>query len=230
MTIENWLEKTSKYYSELHKEIQSSGINKPSYYGYNVIDGAINHEPDILFVGINPGKGNGEVKAELQTARISYVDPLYPGDEYNYPLAKTTHEYLNNAGVPRDQLRDFLETKCVKTNFYHVATEQGSDVFPLLNSVEKGRAREYWKSCAEMLLELISIIKPKVVIFEGKEAYDHIVVSCCDAKNTWDKSSNMGYYFIEDKKTYCLGYARHFSNFKSDRAAFAKRLKELLGD
>ena len=59
MTINQWKEQVLNYNNALNKELKQHKIAQTLYYGFEVIDGKIINNPEILFVGINPGKGNG---------------------------------------------------------------------------------------------------------------------------------------------------------------------------
>jgi hypothetical protein len=73
-TIE-WKKEVKNYNSNFNQLLESNSNFKDLYYGFEVIDGKIIDNPSILFIGINPGKGNGKYgKDILETNQVSYLD------------------------------------------------------------------------------------------------------------------------------------------------------------
>src|SRR5690606_38977076 len=107
---------------------------KDLYYGFEVLDGKIIEQPRILFIGINPGKGNGTKERNIfETERISYLD--YFDEDYRYHLAEKTIKFFKIIGWTDDKIKNVFENEVMKTNFYHLATENVTDLNSVLNDI-----------------------------------------------------------------------------------------------
>ena len=73
---------------------------------------------------------------------------------------------------------------------------------------------------------LIQTLKPKIVIFEGKSAYETMIKDCLSQKNTWSKEFKFGYY--KENSIHYLGYSRYGSTILSNRIEFTNKLKEIM--
>ncbi|MBU2905123.1 hypothetical protein KO529_10035 [Arenibacter algicola] len=230
-TLETWKEQVLDYNTSLNDKLRQNEIAKSLYYGFKVIDGKLIDKPDILFVGINPGMGNKtrHYSVQFDNERISYLDKYNDDYRVDYPrtyhLAEKTIKFFEQMKWSNVKIIDLLENKVVKTNFYHIATNNGNDINKTVNQIENGFHHSYFQKSAEFTLKLIEIIKPKLVILEGKKVYDDIVVQCCGQKDTW-KTDKFGDCFDKKLNTHFIGYDRTFSN--DNRAVFVARLQELL--
>lgn len=227
MNIKDWKTKVLAYNEQLNEQLKNNENAKDQYYGFEVIDGKIIENPEILFVGINPGKGNGEPHYEVkfESERCSYIDPFDEG--YTYPLAEFSICILRKLGLEDDdKIIEYLETKCVKTNLYHIITKGTKDIKPVLDTINSDRA--YRDKCNEFCIDLIKAIKPKIIIFEGKGVYNSIVEGCCEAYSTWNNTGNLAYFKIEDLNTHCIGYKRNnIGGFEIKPELVAEKIKEL---
>ena len=107
-----------------------------------------------------------------------------------------------------------LENSVVKTNLYHISTQSDKDIVKCVNSSNETFV-EYYKKSTFYCVELIKILSPKIVIFEGKSVYEEIIKNCFEANNTWNKDDNFGYYFDDKLNIHFIGYSRIYSNIKS---------------
>lgn len=210
MTIEKWKNEVTLYLTELRDNVNDNPDLKDLCYGYSVIDGKLVENPDILFIGINAGKGNGIRKQtiEIETDHNSYIDPLIPEYyvDYDSPylLAESTIELLKKVGLSESEIKNKFENNYVKTNLYYVDTQNENS----LKAFKNGNFNFYQQSCY-LTIELIKLLKPKVVIFEGKGVYQDIVETCIEQKNTWDNINNIGQYYLEETNSLLLGYGRN---------------------
>lgn len=226
-TIEEWKKEVTEYLELINKQLQTSANSKNLYYGFEVIDGQLKMNPEILFIGINPGKGNGKrhYEIKLETERISYLDD-FEGN-YSYTLARETINVFKLVGLNEDAIIDKIEKYCVKTNFYHISTDDDKDIKKCFDKSDI-KFGEYWNKCLELNLKLISILKPKIVIFEGKSIYDEIIKDTYEIKGSWDNQLDFGYYFSEIENIHFIGYKRIFSNIATNKEIIAKKLKSIL--
>lgn len=220
--IEEWKTEVKKYNSELNEKLKISSNKKELYYGFEVLDGKIIEQPKILFIGINPGKGDGEKgKNIFETDRISYLD--FFDEDYRYHLAEKTINFFKLIGWNDEKIKNTFEKEVVKTNFYHLATENVSDLTTILNDIN--HKEEYFKKSAEFSIQLINLLKPKILILEGKSVFDNIVEQCY-GKKVWN-SNKYGYLYDNKNNTHIIGYSRGRDFTVKDRAHFTNKLKEI---
>lgn len=223
-----WKKEVENYNSNFKQELDNRSNFKEMYYGFEVMDGKLIDNPEILFIGINPGKGNGEYDRDVfETNQISYLDKYdedYRVDyENTYHLAEKTVRFFEKMEWEDSQIIDFFSNKVVKTNFYHLATENKSDLEIILRDLKI--KDDYFNKSALFSIQLINVLKPKVVILEGKSVFEFIVKECY-SKNAWT-DKEFGYHFDEANQSHILGYNRNISN--ENRDYFVEKLKEVLG-
>lgn len=225
--IQEWKKEVESYNTALKEKLDKHSNFIDLYYGFEVFDGRLIESPDILFIGINPGKGNGEYSRNIfETDKISYLDKYdenYKLDyENGYHLAEKTVRFFEKAEWSEDKIRKVFSERVVKTNFYHLSTANKADLQKVLKDVDLESV--YFHKSAEFSIQLINILKPKVVILEGKFVFDFIVKECYE-KEVWT-SRDFGYHFDEPNQSHILGYNRNISN--ENREYFVQKLKEVL--
>jgi len=218
-TIEEWKKQVNEYLNSLNHELQKDEKAIELYYGFEVIDGVLIENPDILFIGINPGAGdkNRNFEIKMETERISYLDIFNTEveDKYRYPLATNTVKMLEGAGFSEVEIIKLLTERCVKTNLYHIATNNEGDIDNVFKSNPTVKAIDYRNRSSKFCVDLIKIIKPKIVVFEGKSAYNQIIVECYGHSNTWNEQQGFGFLFDHQTKIEYIGYSRTFSNINN---------------
>ena len=220
-----WQNCSLNYLESINKILMLNPDSQEKYYGFEVIDGKLIENPEILFIGINPGSGNGEKHFDIKfsTERISYLD-VY-SEDYKYTLAKETISVFKLMGFTDDQIIDKFTNKCVKTNLYNIITRTQEEIKTSFENTEISFNSFYEKSTF-FCVKLIKLLKPKIVIFEGKSVYDIIIQDCFEVFATWNKETNMGHFYSENDNIHYTGYSRTFSNINS-KENFAKKLKEI---
>ncbi|MEH6659828.1 hypothetical protein [Leeuwenhoekiella marinoflava] len=213
MNIELWKSKVATYNETLNELLKSNQEAKELYYGFDVIDGQLIDKAEVLFIGVNPGKGSGELHhtVVMENEKPSYLD-VYLEDyrkiyKRPYRLAEYAVDVFKGLGFTDDKIEAFFEKNCIKTNLYHIITNNQGDIKKALKAV--GKEKEYYEKSCEFSFDLIKATQPKLVIFEGKSVYDAIVYDCCWATDTWNHESQTGYYFIEDLNVHCIGFKRN---------------------
>jgi hypothetical protein len=224
--MKKWEDEVSIYLETINKKLQENNNSKELYYGFEVIDGKLIENPEILFIGINPGFGNEErhYQVKLNSERISYLD--YFDDYYNYALARETVKLFELAGFNEEEIIYKLENKCVKTNLYHIITRQSNEIKKCINNSELSYD-DYYRESTKFCISLIKTLKPKIVILEGKEVFDTIIVDCYEKNDNWDKELNFGYYFSETENIHFIGYKRKFSNILHKKNV-SQKLKQII--
>jgi hypothetical protein len=225
--IKKWKIEVNNYLDFVNENLLKSNESKSLYYGFEVIDGKIIENPEFLFIGINPGAGNGEkhYKIKLETERISYLD--YFDNYYKYTLAKETVELLKLTGLSEEEVIFKLENNSVKTNLYHIITRQASEIKKCINQSEISDDDYYNQSC-KFCISLIKIIKPKIIILEGKDVFNQIIVNCYKKYNQWDKELNIGYYYSEFEDIHILSYKRSRFSDILNKENLAVKLKQII--
>lgn len=220
--LSQWKGQIIKYLYQLNNELIASEHIKKLYYGFEVIDGKLKVNPQILFIGINPGYGDEtrHYTVKFDSERISYLD--YFDNEYNYPLARETVKIFRLMNLSDDEIQEFLKKKCVKTNLYHISTYSKSE----LNNIKRFKP-DFYHNSISFCLSLFKLIKPKVVIFEGKSIYNEIVRDIYEIKNSWDNINKIGLHFSKEDNIHFLGYERNRSNILN-KEIIAKELKQIL--
>lgn len=230
MNIATWKKEVLEYIQVLNSQLQKNEIAKEWYYGFDVIDGKLIDSPEVLIVGINPGRGNGNRKYEVKFEhnRISYLDCFNDDYRDDYPntyhLAEKTLKLFSLAGWSQERIVDVLENKAVKTNFFHIATDDVNGINKTLNCLGKHKYRQYFEKSAYFSISLIKLLKPKLVILEGKQVFDNILGECYERYDLWNKYKFASHYDSEIG-THYLAYDRTFSN--ENREVFIEKLKVL---
>ncbi|MEZ7494956.1 hypothetical protein QO206_05630 [Leeuwenhoekiella aequorea] len=213
MDIQTWKKEVLEYNNSLNEELKINSEAKELYYGFDVIDGKLLEKAEVLFIGINPGKGSGEVHhtVVMEGEYPSYLEVFF--DNYKeiykrpYLLAEFAVNIFMDLGFSNDEINTYFTEKCIKTNFYHIITNSQDDIETVLKAV--GKEKEYNNKSCEFTEGLIKATKPKLVIFEGKAAYNWFVETCCEEYGTWDSQTNIAYYFVEDLNVHCIGFKRN---------------------
>lgn len=216
-TIEEWKNQVFDYLNTLNQQLLNDEYAKKMYFGFDVIDGRLKSNPDILFIGINPGAGDQKrnIEVRLETERISYLDIFNEHKEYNYQLASNTVKLLKSAGLSEIEIVEALSNNFVKTNLYHISTIKESDIDMVFNSNLEISALDFRNKSSKFCVDLINIIKPKIVVFEGKGAYKQIIEQCYEHYNTWNDTLNYGYLLDNVTGIHYIGYSRRFSNINN---------------
>ncbi len=226
--LEKWKSEVCEYINSLNSQLKNNEEAKKLYYGFELIDGELKPSPEILFIGINPGKGIGKRDYLVKpfSERISYLD--YFDNEYRYHLAESVIEILKLTGMSLEEVKFKLEHNCVKTNLYHIVTDSEKEIKQCLNHLGKDSFKQYYRECANFCSALIKLMSPKVVIFEGKSSYDVIVGDWLGQTKTWDKENEFGYFYAEKENIHYIGLKRNYSNIKSNKTEVAKLLKKII--
>lgn len=225
-SINEWQNSLLEYLSSINKVLLENESSKEKYYGFEIIDGKLINNPEILFIGINPGSGSGERHFEIKfsTENISYLDVFNEG--YKYSLAEETIAFFKLIGFNEKEIIQKFENDCVKTNLFHIITRNQNDIKSTFDNTTI-TYKSYYEKSVFYCIELIKLIKPKIVIFEGKSVYQTIVEDCFEIYDTWNKELNIGFFYWENESTHFIGYARTFSNINAKENLVIK-LKEIL--
>ncbi len=232
MNIQDWKTKVIAYNEQLNQQLKNNEAVKNLYYGFEVIDGKIIENPEILFVGINPGKGGGNPHYEVifESEQVSYLDVFDEGylEDYEkgYALAEFSIGVLKKIGIK--DIISYFQNKCVKTNLKHIITGTEPDIKKTLQILGSESYGDYYNMSNELCMDLIKTLKPKLVIFEGKSVYDCIITDCYEQIKTWNYNDDYGYYFDAELNCHYLGYKRNaFGGVDTKEDVIAEKILDL---
>ena len=134
------------------------------------------------------------------------------GENPNYRLAIETIKAFELAGYSISEIRELLNEKSIKTNFYYIITKNKNDISKCLNQLENYSFNDFWQKSYDWTGQLIEITKPKVIICEGKSVFD--TVKKYDEIIESDWKNDCGYVKRSDGQI-ILGYSRIFSNIRN---------------
>ena len=226
--LKEWETKVKAHNVKLEKRLKEHSNYKDLFYGFNVIDGKLIAKPEILIIGINPGSGDKIYgKNDFETERLSYLDVFNDDYRDDYPntyhLAEKTIKIFRAVGWSEEKIKEAFKNKVLKTNFYHLITAKGDDINTITTDISY--KSDYDHQSAEFAIQLINLTQPKLLLLEGKRAFDAIVKECYE-ENVWNKD-NFGYLYDKPNNTHIFGYARSgFTN--ENHAVFVEKLKEIL--
>ena len=191
-------DEVEKYKIQLEKSAYFDSI-KEVYKGFQILFSPLTINPEFMFIGINPGAGyfnsTGNLVNRLEPeATMEYVYE-------NYALARETKKLFSLLGLSNDDL-----SKCVKTNFYYIATKNEAQLNKIIDKLDP---LSYERKSNEWTKRLIEIVNPKAIICEGVSAYKKVMGMYGFSEN-WDGDvaySRLGGLHI-------FGYKRRFSNIK----------------
>lgn len=127
--------------------------------------------PDVMFLGINPGAGfynnnNNQLCHFFEPLKImEYVD-----DSQSYQLKWEWNYVFGEKGLNR---KDVLE-KSVKTNFCYLATENEAALKKLFTQIRGKLDIAPYEIFGNWTRQVIKQIKPKLLICEGKDALEFL--------------------------------------------------------
>ena len=226
--IDTWNKNVSNYINELNQKLLENEEDVQLYNGFYVWDSKILQNPKIMFIGINPGNGNPEndvkkviTKPCQQMSYLEYLD----GENESYTLAKETVEVFYKNGYNKEEVRNLLNEKTVKTNFFYIITSNQTLIKEAVSKVTDFKSFQLQSYI--FTADLIDILKPDLVIFEGKSVFD--MFKDYDDCTTCEWFENFGSMQRLDG-TKIIGYSRNLNKYNNikDLDGFAKYLSQFL--
>ena len=188
----------AEFKSDLEKSKVYETI-KDKYKGFQILFSPLQYKPDFMFVGINPGAGYYKSTGQLANRLVPENTMEYVYE--NYALARETKALFKLLGLSNSDL-----SQAVKTNFYFLATENERDLNEIINLLD---VMDFEEKSKDWNNRLIKMIKPKIIICEGKSAYTK-VLQHADLNSNWDGD-------VADtiwNGAHVVGYKRLFSQIK----------------
>lgn len=166
-------------------------------------------ESEILFIGINPGAGYFNYHKKI----VKRLNPLekfeYVGQKYY--LAKQTKKIFDELGLAKT----FSES--VKINQFPFATKNEKDLITFLNKYDANYKLYYLSK--QFVLETINHVKPKLIICEGKSAFDRLKAILDVEAIEYNENT----YVLRKNEMVAIGYKRHMSHIKN-KEEFKKKI------
>ena len=197
-----------EYFEKVYAFVEENPQIKDLFYGSYAVDGPVKMNPKVLFIGINPGHGAKNKDYSFASQKHDEISYLHT---YRYHLRDRTKGILKFLGLKNDEIKDLFKNFAVKTNLSYFRTDNDSKLKQLNNRLKEFEPR---KKEIEFTKGLISAIKPKVVVLEGKSAWTRLMPSYSKEGTKW-KEENYGYYFDEKNLTHFFGYNRRKNPSKS---------------
>lgn len=211
-----WEQNVLENLQNLKTKIDQNEQAKKLYGGFYIWDSKFIENPEIMFIGINPGNGNLNnngsitIKPEEQMSFLEYLDPDDPN--IGYTLARETIDVFKKSDYSLTQIVELFNNKSIKTNFQYLITTNESHIKKCLNLIDNQEYKNYWLQSYNWTGDLINIMKPKVIICEGKGVFD--IIKDYDDYTDFQWKDNCGSLKREDG-TIVIGYSRIFSNIKN---------------
>ena len=213
-------------YNEIKLEVQNfislienddelRSIMQKHYKGTQILLSPLYHKPKIMMIGINPGAGfhKTEGKNVLRLSQMKFMEYVGGG----YMLARQTRKLFKLSGLSVSDLKN-----SVKTNCCFFATTKAIELNPLLKSLEK---YEFKAKSQNWINKLIEIVEPKLIICEGKTAFDELTQN----KKCTIKKIEKNIYLTNFGDIQVIGYSRNRSYIK-DIEKVAILIKEKIAE
>jgi len=226
LTYQNWSDDIKACLTDLKNQIDQNEISKSLYGGFYVWDSKYIENPEIMFIGINPGNGNpnnsGKVITEPEN-QISYMEFL-DGENPNYRLAIETIKSFELAGYSIAEIRELLNEKSIKTNFYYLITKNQTDISKCINQLDSYSFNDFWQKSYHWTGQIIELTNPKVIVCEGKSVFDTIKDYDDVSESEWKNDCG---HCIRPNGQVIIGYNRIFSNIKN-KDGFSELIKRYI--
>jgi hypothetical protein len=219
-------QKVSVFIEEFNDKTKNDKVIDDLLCGWRILYSDIKEQCDVLLIGINPGSGEeiGARNYELDALdKLEYID-----DSRNkYGLS-----YLVNRIFEIMDAKSILVNSTMKTNTKFYAT-YGVDE---LSEFENHLADNYKELYVELmennkvwLKELVKIIQPKIIIAEGKAAFQYLDDEIyTNENNDWHillKWNNVAGAWKRNDGLVLFGFSRRRGNFDNE---IAENLKQIL--
>lgn len=217
---ENMKPEIKQFHNEVMGKLNTNEEILKLYCGWKVWFSQIIDEPQILFIGINPGGGEGGDLTLEPDGELQYIY-----DKANWPLKNDTINVFND-------LRDIVDlSNCIKTNYYYLATKSPKDIekigdFLGRNKDNSGLGDRFFKNSKKWTRQILEIIKPKLLVCEGKSAFDFLIQHALESR-VETNGKNVFSSYNEIIKTNILYYKRRKGGGIIDKDLLIKKLREL---
>lgn len=210
LDLVNFKNDVSNFYEKLEKETSIENFE----IFHKVFLSPYYNDTKILFIGINPGDGE----------KINCVDEIEEFEylKYDFNLARETKKVFEIANKSH-----LLYENVVKTNFYYLITKSEKEIYQFTNNLPKDLRDEFFLNSYKWTNWIVKLTNPKIIICEGKTAYENVYDSLNLEFNNERKLDGVYVTTFINSKIILIGYSRRFSNIKN-KEKLAEILNEFL--
>ena len=142
---------------------------KRLYKGTQIYMSPIRKNPEIMFLGINPGAGHFNHTNNTPSYKFEPQDKIDYLDE-EYKLADDWKEIFSDKSI------NYLDgiKYAFKTNCFYFATENSNDLQKFLRLSTKYLKNEIIESSKKWTKKMIELVYPKILICEGFAAFNYL--------------------------------------------------------
>lgn len=192
------------------------------YNGWQVWFSNIIENPDILFIGNNPNSVKNDPDFEPHDS-FDYLE-----DKNAWGLKDSTLEVFSESQISNI----FDLTKCVKTNYYYLATSYGRNIDVLRGLLEsnestKNLVDEFNQKSKLWTRQIIDILNPKYIFCEGFSAFDLVIKYALEENYLRDKSLDVLVYQSEKFPFKIIAYSRNVNSSIKNQELLIETLKKL---
>jgi len=143
------------------------------YKGTMILYSNLIDNPDFMFIGINPGAGyyneTNNIEKRIDFRPINEFEYVTSeGENWDYSLAKETRDVFKKSKYYNKFSRS------VKTNVIFTSTHNIVDYEKLYSLLIEEYEINMYQYAKKWIIELIGMVKPKVIICEGAKAFNFL--------------------------------------------------------
>lgn len=206
-----------KFTLRLTKFIKTNSSIEEYYKGVQIMFSPLHYRPCLLLLGINPGAGyyfgnNKIVKRYKPLREHEYF-------KYEYTLANEMKHIFSKINMLK------ILKNSVKSNYYYIATNNEAHLKCFIKNLDFELREQFMKKTEEWNYELITLIRPKIILCEGFNAFNHLINNQSFKFNKIANSKNWKYAEANDLKI--ISCQRIYSNI-INKDSFAKKLNTVI--
>lgn len=210
-------------FERLYKKISENTEAFKIYNGWQVWFSNIIEYPDILFIGNNPNNVKNDPDFEPHD-KLDYINDDNPWD-----LKDSTVDLFSDSSISNH----FDLTRCVKTNYYYMATSNGKSLENLRDILEKQSnckdlVDEFNRKSREWTKQIIKLLKPKFIFCEGVTAFDLVIKYALDENYNRDKTKDVIFYQPKDNSIKIIGYSRNIDSSIKNPSLLIETLRNIV--
>ena len=167
-------QEVKEFADRLIQKAEEDGELGKLYKGTQIFFSPVKKNPQILFLGINPGAGGFKYTKKPvykfgPQEQMEYVSEEYAlSDDWKYVFGYGWHK-----DKPHTLHRpDILENAC-KTNCFFFATKDSADLKKLIRISGKYFGAELVEKSKDWSRRIVRFLDPEIIICEGKQAFEY---------------------------------------------------------
>ncbi len=228
MTAETYYNEIMKpeielFHTEMMEKLNSDEQIKKLYTGWKVWFSPILINPEILFIGINPGGGEGGDLTLEPDGILQYIFDESAG----FNLKDDINEVFNEK-----ELFDLVDLAyCVKTNYYYLATKNSDEIKKIGDFLgrekdKSGLGDKFFQNSKKWSNQILDIIKPNLIICEGKTAFILLTQFALELKKIETNGQDVFTFYCEKLNATIIMFERLRSGAIKNKAMLKKVLIE----